>query len=128
MGGKKETANASPRRRVASGAMASLRHQTAQRRGGRLRRSLAVFAVGVGALAFAGCSDEAPSQGEGDDAMAHVHALGIDPADGRLYVATHFGLFALSNEGQASKVGTAGQDTMGFTVVGAQSLPGQRSP
>ena len=50
--------------------------------------------------------------------MAHVHGLGVDPADGRLYVATHFGLFALNNEGQASKVGAVGQDTMGFTVVG----------
>ena len=47
-----------------------------------------------------------------------MHGLGVDPADGRLYVATHFGLFALSNEGQATKVGTAGQETMGFTVVG----------
>ena len=50
--------------------------------------------------------------------MAHVHGLGVDPADGRLYVATHFGLFALDKEGQATKVGTASQDTMGFTVVG----------
>ena len=50
--------------------------------------------------------------------VAHVHGLGINPADGDLYAATHFGLFRIGTDGKAERVGDAVQDTMGFTVVG----------
>jgi photosystem II stability/assembly factor-like uncharacterized protein len=50
--------------------------------------------------------------------ISHVHGLGLNPADGRLYVATHFGVFALDEDGKATRVGTTAQDTMGFTVAG----------
>ena len=48
--------------------------------------------------------------------MAHVHGLGVDPADGTLVAGTHFGTFRIS-DGQAEQVGPT-QDFMGFTVVG----------
>lgn len=48
----------------------------------------------------------------------HVHGLGVNPADGVLYVATHNGVFRLPAGGAASRVGEGAQDTMGFTVVG----------
>jgi hypothetical protein len=51
--------------------------------------------------------------------LAHVHGLGINPANGDLYAATHFGLFRVPADGRAQRVGEARQDTMGFTVVGA---------
>lgn len=56
-----------------------------------------------------------PSAGDG---VAHVHGLGINPADGDLYAATHFGVFRVPAIGKAERVGRLIQDTMGFTVVG----------
>ncbi|MGH3683225.1 MAG: F510_1955 family glycosylhydrolase, partial [Natronosporangium sp.] len=44
--------------------------------------------------------------------------LGINPADGMLYVAAHNGVFRLPVDGTASRVGDEAQDTMGFTVAG----------
>lgn len=51
-------------------------------------------------------------------ALSHVHGLGLNPANGDLYAATHFGLFRLPPGGVAERVGERLQDTMGFTVVG----------
>jgi hypothetical protein len=50
--------------------------------------------------------------------LEHVHGLGVDPADGVLYAATHFGLWRIPEQGQATRVADRYQDTMGFTVVG----------
>ena len=54
----------------------------------------------------------------GGERLAHVHGLGMNPADGQLYAATHFGLFQVPGKGNPERVGGAVQDTMGFTVVG----------
>lgn len=54
-----------------------------------------------------------------DPGLVHVHGLGIDPGDGALMIATHFGLWRLSGSGPAERVGDAFHDLMGFTVVGA---------
>jgi hypothetical protein len=59
--------------------------------------------------------------GEGTQpaALTHVHGLGINPADGALYVATHDGLYQLPAAGGAARlVGAGRQDTMGFTIAG----------
>ena len=48
----------------------------------------------------------------------HVHGLGLNPADGDLYAATHTGLFRITAEGDAHRIADRYQDTMGFTVVG----------
>jgi hypothetical protein len=61
--------------------------------------------------------------------IAHVHGLGVDPADGTLYAATHFGLFRLPEDGsEATRVANRYQDTMGFTVVGPNSFLGSGHP
>ena len=52
------------------------------------------------------------------EAVAHVHGLGVDPANGDLYAASHFGIFRIPADGKAERVGKLVQDTMGFTVVG----------
>lgn len=59
--------------------------------------------------------------------MEHVHGLGVNPADGLLYAATHFGVFAVSLDGKATRVGSA-QDTMGFTVTGPDTFLGSGHP
>ncbi|MGQ0803282.1 MAG: F510_1955 family glycosylhydrolase [Actinomycetota bacterium] len=58
----------------------------------------------------------------------HVHGLGIDPADGDLYAATHYGLFRVPADGEAQRVGDSFQDTMGFTVVGPGRFLGSGHP
>jgi hypothetical protein len=59
--------------------------------------------------------------------MEHVHGLGVNPADGQLFAATHFGVFAVSSDGTATRVGSA-QDTMGFTVTGPDTFLGSGHP
>ncbi|QNE76382.1 exo-alpha-sialidase [Streptomyces finlayi] len=54
--------------------------------------------------------------------IRHVHGLGIDPADQRLYVASHDGLFTTGKGGTAVRVGDSEDDFMGFTVVGAKTF------
>jgi hypothetical protein len=55
-----------------------------------------------------------------DAGPVHVHALGVNPADGRLFVATHTGLFREPRPGaEPKRIADRYQDTMGFTVVGA---------
>ena len=55
--------------------------------------------------------------------VVHVHGLGVDPADGQLYAATHSGLFRLPEDGsEATRVANRYQDTMGFTVVGPNTF------
>jgi hypothetical protein len=49
--------------------------------------------------------------------IEHAHGLGVDPADGVLYAATHFGLLRLE-DGRMTRVANRYQDTMGFEVVG----------
>ncbi len=63
-----------------------------------------------------------------DTAMEHVHGLGVDPADGTLYVATHFGVFRVTNDGERERVADRWQDTMGFAVVGPGHFLGSGHP
>jgi photosystem II stability/assembly factor-like uncharacterized protein len=49
--------------------------------------------------------------------QTHFHGLAIDPADsGRVLLATHHGLFAVTRDGQARRISQAGDDLMGFTA------------
>lgn len=60
--------------------------------------------------------------------MEHVHGLGVDPSDGMLYAATHFGLFRVPEKGDAQRVADRHQDTMGFTVAGPRTFLGSGHP
>ena len=71
--------------------------------------------------------DRSPSGGlppieAADPGLAHVHGLGVDPADGTLYAASHFGLFRVPADGTATRIANRYQDTMGFTVTGPGSF------
>lgn len=50
--------------------------------------------------------------------VGHIHGIGVDPADGRLYIGAHLGVFAVTPDGSAQPVGNQRHDTMGFTVAG----------
>jgi hypothetical protein len=64
-----------------------------------------------------------------DPGPVHVHGLGIDPADGALFIATHTGLFRVEpGERKAKRVGDRYQDTMGFTVAGPNRFLGSGHP
>lgn len=112
---------------------------------GLLRMMAAMTAA---ALVLAGCSTAGPatptdaaasgptgSSSTGSTsgvAFAHVHGLGVDPADGTVYVATHDGLFHIGADG-IQPVEGPGRDLMGFTVIGPRTFlssghpgPGER--
>jgi photosystem II stability/assembly factor-like uncharacterized protein len=64
-----------------------------------------------------------------DPGPIHVHGLGVNPADGALFVATHTGLFrAGRGERRAERVADRYQDTMGFTVTGPDQFLGSGHP
>lgn len=58
-----------------------------------------------------------PVNGNDGTGFGHVHGLALSPADGRIYAATHYGVFRLA-EGRAERVTDRYPDTMGFAVVG----------
>ena len=59
----------------------------------------------------------------------HVHGLGINPADGALFIATHTGLWRSGlGESKSVRVGDNNQDTMGFTVIGRDRFLGSGHP
>lgn len=64
-----------------------------------------------------------------DPGVAHVHGLGINPADGALIIATHNGSFRLDPDSDvAERIGDSFQDTIGFTVAGADHFLGSGHP
>ncbi len=88
-----------------------------------------VVAVAVGAWVITRHDDGGPTAAEGDLGIAHVHGLGVNPADGALIVATHYGSFRFavgSNAGE--RLGGSFQDTMGFTVAGPDRFLGSGHP
>ena len=86
-----------------------------------MRRSLGIATAMATALVVTGCaSDNSPAStsADQDEVLGHVHGLGVDPADGTLYIATHVGVFRQEDDGQFERVADRWQDTMAFTVVG----------
>lgn len=64
-----------------------------------------------------------------DAGPVHVHGLGVNPADGTLFIATHTGMFRSgAGESTSARVGDSYQDTMGFTVVGEDRFLGSGHP
>lgn len=82
-------------------------------------------------LACGGEDDETAGQRPviEDPGPLHVHGLGVNPADGALFVATHTGLFrAGPGERRPRRVADRYQDTMGFTVTGPDRFLGSGHP
>ncbi|MFD0315440.1 F510_1955 family glycosylhydrolase [Streptomyces flavalbus] len=95
-------------------------------------RPAAAVAAAVLAAVLTACSAEATGSGADPGSatsptISHVHGLGVDPADGRLYVATHEGVVAVAPDGSARRVGDTA-DYMGFTVIGPKTFLGSGHP
>ena len=90
----------------------------------------AVGLIAAAALLWVSSGGETSSGAGGPDpGPVHVHGLGVDPADGALFVATHTGLYRVgADERTAERVGGRYQDTMGFTVVGPNRFLGSGHP
>jgi len=101
---------------------------------GRRRTTSATALIAIGGLVVAAIAGGAflASRRGGERAaapvIAHVHGLGINPADGSLQVATHNGTFRLAGDSPVTRVGSTAQDTMGFTVVGPDHFLGSGHP
>ncbi|MEU0510918.1 F510_1955 family glycosylhydrolase [Amycolatopsis sp. NPDC006125] len=86
--------------------------------------------LAITALTLSACAAPSATGGDSTSAtpdLAHVHGLGVDPADGVLYAASHYGLFKLPPGGTPERVGPV-QDVMGFTVVGPRHFLGSGHP
>jgi hypothetical protein len=97
----------------------------------RTVRRVAVAAVAL--MALAGCGQAvSPPERAADQPeavrLAHVHGLGINPADGNLYAASHYGVFRLPSGGAPEQIAGRSQDTMGFTIVGPDHFLGSGHP
>lgn len=110
-----------------------------RRRGGMLVGGLfAIVAIAAVAVALsAGGDDDSPAGNPSSaSTIGDVHGVGINPADGALYIATHTGLFRSAKGGSsARRVDAPEQDLMGFSVAGGDRFfasghpgPGQNLP
>ncbi|MBA2280042.1 MAG: exo-alpha-sialidase [Actinomycetota bacterium] len=112
----------------------SRRRPTPRRRVDRIAL-VAVAAIAVAAIVWAGVRiagrDDTPGPAAvaSDPGVAHVHGLGINPADDSLIVATHYGSFRIpADSDEAQRIGASFQDTMGFTVAGPDHFLGSGHP
>jgi len=94
---------------------------------------LCVVPVLAASVLLSGCAGVKPEAAplppvEVETGLMHVHGLGVDPADGMLYAATHSGLFRVPEQGRAERVANRAQDTMGFAVAGPGRFIGSGHP
>ena len=85
---------------------------------------LAMTVLLAGACSSTGTS---PTQGE-PRGPAHIHGLGINPADGALYAGTHYGVYRFTDERDPELVGGVVQDFMGFTIARPDHFLGSGHP
>lgn len=103
------------------------------------RASLFALVLAILALTLAACGDGAatPAGEEPSETppatesarLEHIHGLGVEPRSGKLYVATHYGLFEAPKGSTAlQQIGESTQDIMGFSVVSADRFIGSGHP
>ena len=109
--------------------------RTSGRRRWRVVAAVVLFLVGSLLLLQAlkvGDGGDAAGQTESAAGFGHVHGIGVNPADGRVYAGTHRGVVQISEQQPPVLVSDRAQDFMGFTVVGpnhflASGHPGHSS-
>lgn len=105
-----------------------------------IARPASVLALTV-VLALAGCATSPATDDPAEDAsdaasptFEHIHGIGLNPGDDKVYVATHQGLFQLDGS-VPQPVGESRSDMMGFVVTGPDTFyasghpaPGEVAP
>lgn len=81
-------------------------------------------AIGM-ALLIGACSGVG---GEKGVTLAHIHGLGVNPADGQLYAGSHHGVFRIDGKGEPEQIAGRTQDFMGFTIIGPDRFLGSGHP
>lgn len=84
----------------------------------RLHAFIAALAAIPVLMGCATDDQDGPPADRPDSSVGHIHGLGVDPADGFLYVATHHGLFRVDGDSEPTRVADRWQDTMAFTITG----------
>ncbi|MEU0680166.1 MULTISPECIES: F510_1955 family glycosylhydrolase [Streptomyces] len=93
-----------------------------------VRTLLALAGTSIASLVLVACGGGMSDTGESSaastspEALSHVHGLGVDPADDRVYVATHSGLYTVTKGQEPKLVGNSKDDFMGFTVTGENTF------
>jgi Sortilin, neurotensin receptor 3, len=88
-----------------------------------------IIAAGVVLWRWSDGGETFSSAPAADPGPVHVHGLGVNPADGALFIATHTGLYRVEkDERRAERIGGRYQDTMGFTIVGPNRFLGSGHP
>lgn len=95
-------------------------------RGAGVAAALLLVSVGC-ASTDTGGEDVAGQAPHAENPFGHVHGLGVNPADDRLYVASHVGVFRETDQG-FRRVADRWQDTMSFTVAGPDHFLGSGHP
>ncbi len=92
-------------------------------------RHTTVATIFLALMALSACSGDSPTPGGStEDALGHVHGVGVDPGDGTLYVASHLGVFRVAENGTRERIANRWQDTMGFAIVGPGHFLGSGHP
>ncbi|WP_112467677.1 F510_1955 family glycosylhydrolase [Streptomyces triticisoli] len=92
------------------------------------RTLITAAGTALASLVLAACGNgssgagRSPGVSAAPEALSHVHGLGVDPADGRVYVATHDGLYTVAEGQKPRLVGDRKDDFMGFTVTGKSTF------
>jgi photosystem II stability/assembly factor-like uncharacterized protein len=94
-------------------------------------KAFVVIAAGfvVGALLMTFVPGHEKGEVSAGPGLGHIHALGVNPRDDALLVASHTGIYRIARGDKSlRRVSDRSQDTMGFTVVGADRFLGSGHP
>ncbi|MCK3770926.1 glycoside hydrolase [Microbacterium aerolatum] len=85
------------------------------------RRSLALTTLSIATLALTvtGCTPQADDTNAVPPSIEHIHGIAADPRGEDLFIASHGGIFTLTETGEMTgPIGDHDFDAMGFTTLG----------
>lgn len=97
-----------------------------------MRFGVIAVALAVGGYVFSRLATLGETKSVGSEVSAgevvHLHGIGLNPVDGRVYLATHTGVLRVGRDGTAVRLADRYQDTMGFTITGPDQFLGSGHP